>query len=100
MERRSGTTVVFYIFNHPTCLSQYADDARVTVRSRPTPNVHRRERRYHVKTRKTVTLETKMLVNRKMEAGEKRSNSCSSLGLAPATVSTIMASAEKIKQSA
>ena len=44
-----GTTVVFYIFNHPTCLSHYADDARVTVRSRPTPNVHRRERRYHVK---------------------------------------------------
>ena len=52
------------------------------------------------RTRKTVTLETKMLVIRKMEAGEKRGNVCSSLGLAPATVSTIMANAEKIKQSA
>jgi len=52
------------------------------------------------RTRKTVTLETKMLVIRRMEAGEKRANVCSSLGLAPATVSTIMANAEKIKQSA
>jgi len=51
------------------------------------------------RTRKTVTLETKMLVIRKMEAGEKRAKVCSSLGLAPATVSTIMANAEKIKQS-
>jgi len=52
------------------------------------------------RTRKTVTLEPKMLVIRKMEAGEKCANVCSSLGLAPATVSTIMAEAEKIKQSA
>jgi len=52
------------------------------------------------RTRKTVTLETKMLVIRKMEAGEKRANVCSSLGLAPATVSIIMANGEKIKQSA
>ena len=37
-----------------------------------------------------------MLVTRKMEAGEKRANVCSSLGSAPATVSTIMANAEKI----
>jgi transcriptional regulator len=42
-----------------------------------------------------------MLVISKMEAGEKRANVCRSLGLAPATVSTIMASAKnKIKQSA
>ena len=40
-----------------------------------------------------------MLVNRKMEAGEKRANVCSSLGSAPATVSTIMANSKKIKQS-
>jgi hypothetical protein len=38
-----------------------------------------------------------MLVIRKMEAGEKHANICSSLCLAPATVSTIMANAEKIK---
>ena len=37
-----------------------------------------------------------MLVIRKMEAGEKRANVCSSLGLASAT---FMANAEKIKQS-
>ena len=37
---------------------------------------------------------------RKLESGEKRANVCSSLGLAPATVSTVMANAEKIKQSA
>jgi len=41
-----------------------------------------------------------MLVIRKMEAGRKRGNVCSSLGLAPATVSTIMGNAEKIKWSA
>ena len=35
-----------------------------------------------------------------MEAGEKRADVCSSLGLAPAAVSTIMAKAEKLKQSA
>jgi len=35
-----------------------------------------------------------------MEAGEKRANICSSLGLAPATVSTITVNAEKIKHSA
>ena len=49
-------------------------------------------------TRKTVTLENKMLVVRKMETGQKRANVCSSLGLAPATVSTIMAKAEKINE--
>ena len=50
------------------------------------------------RTRKTVTLETKMLVIRKMEAGKKCANVCSSLSLAPATVSTITANTEKIKQ--
>jgi hypothetical protein len=35
---------------------------------------------------------------RKMEAGEKHANFCSSFGLAPAAVSTVMANAEKIKQ--
>ena len=38
-----------------------------------------------------------MLVIRKMDAGEKRVNVCSSLGLGPATVSTIMANTEKYK---
>ena len=47
------------------------------------------------RTGNTVTLETKMLVIRKMEAGEKRVNILSSLGLAPATVSTIMSKAVK-----
>jgi hypothetical protein len=47
-----------------------------------------------------LTLETKMLVIRKMEAGEKRTNICSSLGLALATESTVTVNAEKIKQSA
>jgi len=42
------------------------------------------------RTKNTVTFETKMLVIRKMEAGKKRANVCSSLGLALATVSTIM----------
>ena len=50
--------------------------------------------------RNAVTLETKVLVFRKMEAGEKRANVCSSLGLAPAAVRTVMANAEKIKQPA
>ena len=50
------------------------------------------------RTRNTVTLETKMLVFRKMEAGEKRANVCSSQSLAQATVSTVMANAGKIKQ--
>ena len=40
-----------------------------------------------------------MLVFGKMEGGEKRADVCSSLGMAPATVSTILANAEKIKQS-
>jgi hypothetical protein len=40
-----------------------------------------------------------MLVIRKMEAGEKRPNLCSSLDMALATVLTIMANAKKIKQS-
>jgi len=38
-----------------------------------------------------------MLVIRKMEAGKKHANVCRSLGLAPTTVSTIMANAEKNK---
>ena len=45
------------------------------------------------RTRKTVTLESKMFVNSKMEAGEKRGNVCSSHGLAQTTVSTSMANA-------
>jgi len=49
------------------------------------------------RTRKTVTLETKLLAIRKIEAGEKHANICSSLGLALATVSAIMANAEKNK---
>jgi len=48
-------------------------------------------------TRKPVTLETKMLVIKKMEAGEKRANVCRSLGLAPATVLTSTANAGKNK---
>ena len=50
------------------------------------------------RTRKTVTLETKMSVIRKMEAGKKRANVCSSHSLALATVSIIMVNSEKIKQ--
>ena len=46
--------------------------------------------------RKTVTLHTKISVIRKMEAGDKR-KVCSSPGLAPATVSIIMANAKKKK---
>ena len=49
------------------------------------------------KNKETVTLETKMVVIRIMEAGEKRADVCSSLSLAPATVSTIMVNTEKIK---
>jgi hypothetical protein len=41
-----------------------------------------------------------MLVIRKIKAGKKCANVCSSLSLAPATVSTMMVNAEKIKQSA
>ena len=52
------------------------------------------------KERGRLPLETKMLVIRKMEAGKKRAIVGSSLGLAPTTVSTTMAYAEKIKQSA
>jgi hypothetical protein len=52
------------------------------------------------KTRKIVALETKMLVIRKMEAGEIRANVRSSLDFVPTTVSPIMTHAEKIKQSA
>jgi hypothetical protein len=37
---------------------------------------------------------------RKMEAGEKHANFCSSFGLAPAAVSIVMANAENIKQTA
>jgi hypothetical protein len=39
-----------------------------------------------------------MLVIRKINAGENRANFCSSLCLAPATVSTIMANAAKMKK--
>jgi hypothetical protein len=45
------------------------------------------------RTRKTVTLETKMSAIQKMEIGKKRAKVCSSLSLAPATVLTIMANA-------
>ena len=55
-------------------------------------------KRNEKKARKTVTLETQILVIRKMEAGEKCANVYSSLGLAPVIVSTVMANAEKIKQ--
>ena len=51
------------------------------------------------KERGRLPLETKMLVIRKMEAGKKRAIVGSSLGLAPTTVSTTMAYAEKIKHS-
>jgi hypothetical protein len=49
------------------------------------------------RTRKAVTLETKMLVIRRMDAGKTRANVCSALGVAPAAVSPIIANAEKIK---
>jgi hypothetical protein len=39
-----------------------------------------------------------MLVIRKIKVGETRANVCSSLGLAPAAVSTFMANAEKKKK--
>jgi hypothetical protein len=52
------------------------------------------------RTRKIVTLETKISVIRKIKAGENRANFRSSLGLLPATVSTIMANAAKMQQSA
>ena len=41
-----------------------------------------------------------MSVIRKMEAGKKHGNVCSSISLAPNIVSTIMGNAEKIKQTA
>jgi hypothetical protein len=47
------------------------------------------------KNKEGVTLQTKMLMIGKMEEGVKCANFCSSLGLAPATVSTIMANADK-----
>ena len=37
----------------------YHGHARITVRTRPTPNVHRRERRYHVKKSCTLGKEMK-----------------------------------------
>jgi len=46
------------------------------------------------RTWKIVTLNPECCI-RKMEAGEKGANVCSSLGLAPAAVSTVMANAEK-----
>ena len=46
------------------------------------------------RTRKVVTLETKMLVIRKMGAGEKHANVGSSLSLAPATVTFFLVSSE------
>jgi hypothetical protein len=49
------------------------------------------------RTRKSLTLETKILEIRKMHVNEKRANVCSSLGLALAIVSTIMAKGEKNK---
>jgi len=62
-----------------------------SIKKKNCPLLQKRVKR----TRKTVTLENKMLVIRKMEAGEKHANICSSLGLAPAAVSTIMTNAEK-----
>jgi hypothetical protein len=50
------------------------------------------------RSRKSLTLETKILEIRKMGVNEKCANVCSSLGLAPATVSTIMAKGEKNKK--
>ena len=47
-----------------------------------------------------LTWKNKMSVIWKMEASEKCANACSSLGLAPATISTTVANAGKIKQSA
>lgn len=52
------------------------------------------------KIRKSISLDTKMLVITRMESGEKRASVCRSLTLAPTTVSTIMRNAEKIKKSA
>ena len=49
------------------------------------------------KTKKNVTLETKILVIRKKVADKKLVNIFSSLGLTPPTVSTIMTNAAKIK---
>jgi len=49
------------------------------------------------RTKKTVTLETKMLMIRKMETGEKCANVCSSLGLAPVAVLTVMANTKKLE---
>ena len=47
------------------------------------------------RTRKTVSLETKTLVIRKLEAGEKRGNVCSYHGMVTATVSINMANLKK-----
>jgi hypothetical protein len=49
------------------------------------------------RSEKNCNFRDKILVIRKTEAGEKCGNVCSSLGLAPATVSTVMGNAEKIK---
>jgi len=65
----------------------------MSIKKTDCPLLHKGVKR----TRKTVTLETKMLVIRKMEAGEKRANVCSSFGLALASVSTNMVNAEKNK---
>lgn len=51
------------------------------------------------RARKSISLDTKMSVIRRMEAGETRPTVCHALNLAPATVSTIMANAKKIKES-
>jgi hypothetical protein len=52
------------------------------------------------RTSKTVTLENKTLVIRKMEVGKIGAIVCHSLSSAQATVSTVVVNAEKIKQSA
>ncbi|XP_017772826.1 PREDICTED: tigger transposable element-derived protein 1-like [Nicrophorus vespilloides] len=50
------------------------------------------------KERKTITIEKKMDVIRRMESGERRSAVCKALHLAPSTVSTIMGNVDKIKR--
>ncbi|XP_018430489.1 PREDICTED: tigger transposable element-derived protein 1-like [Nanorana parkeri] len=51
------------------------------------------------KERRSITLEKKMEVVRRMEDGETRSNVCRIMKLPPSTVSTIIRNADKIKAS-
>lgn len=50
------------------------------------------------KERKTLTIAEKVEVIRRMESGERRSDVCKALSLAPSTVSTIMNNVDKIKR--